>query len=75
MNKERRKQLKQWSKKAETLKDELESILWDEQDYHDNIPENLQYSSRAEDSEEAIDCIEEAIETLNEAIEKVDEIM
>ena len=75
MNKDRRKQLRQWSQKAEMLKDELESILWDEQNYYDNIPENLQYSSRAEDSGEAIECIEEAIEILGEAIDKVEEVI
>lgn len=75
MNKERRRQLRQWSKKAGILKDELESILWDEQNYYDNIPENLQYSSRAEDSEEAIGYMEEAIEVFGEAIDKVDDII
>lgn len=75
MNKERRRQLRLWNKKAEILKDELENILWDEQNYYDNIPENLQYSSRAEDSEEAIGFMEEAIEILGEAIDKVDDII
>jgi hypothetical protein len=75
MNKDRRRQLRQWNKKAEALKDELENILWDEQNYYDNIPENLQYSSRAEDSQEAIDCMEEAVEILGEAIDKVEEII
>ena len=46
----------------------LESILWDEQNYYDNIPENLQYSQRAETSEEAINNMEESLEYLNEAI-------
>ena len=46
----------------------LESILWDEQNYYDNIPENLQYSQRAETSEGAINSIEEALEYLNEAL-------
>jgi predicted RNase H-like HicB family nuclease len=46
----------------------LDGILWDEQNYYDNIPENLQYSERATTSEEAIENIEEALEYLNEAI-------
>lgn len=75
MNRERRKQLRQWSDKAEELKSELESILWDEQEYYDNIPENLQSSSRAEDSEAAIECLENAIDSVDEAINTVYDII
>ena len=46
----------------------LDGILWDEQNYYDNIPENLQYSERATTSEEAIENIEAALECLNEAL-------
>lgn len=74
MNRDRRRQLRQWITKAEELKSEMEEILWDEQNYYDNIPENLQYSSRAENSEEAISNMEETIEILSEAIDKAEEI-
>ena len=37
--------------------------------YYDNIPENLQYSQRAEDSETAIENMEEALDLLNELYE------
>ena len=53
MNKNRRKELMEWVKKAEEwaaqgeeLRDELENICSDEQDYFDNMPENLQGSMR-----------------------------
>jgi hypothetical protein len=75
MNNNRRKQLRQWNEKIENLRAELEDILYDEQEYYDNIPENLQCSSRAEDSEIAIECLEEAIEIIDEIIEKVEESM
>jgi hypothetical protein len=75
MNKTRRQQLAVWSRKAEALKDELDDIMRDEQDYYDNIPENLQYSQRAEDSENAIGQMEEAIGQLEEVINIVDEII
>ena len=74
MNKDRRRQLRLWIEKAEALKSELEDILWDEQNYYDNIPENLQYSSRATDSEEAINSMEAAIEIFSEAIDEVEGI-
>lgn len=75
MNNTRRKQLKTWTNKANQLKDELDSILLDEQDYYDNIPENLQGSQRASDSEEAMAKIEEAMDIIDEAIEVIDEIV
>ena len=75
MNRERRKQLRQWNKKVEVLKDELESILWDEQEYYDNIPENLQYSVRAEDSQCAIDCIENVLDVMAEVIDDVEDLI
>ena len=44
----------------------LDGIKDDEQSYYDNIPENLQSSQRAEDSESAIDNLDEALGLLNE---------
>ena len=80
MNKNRRKELMEWVKKAEEwavqgeeLKDELENICSEEQDYFDNMPENLQGSMRGMDSEEAIDKMNEAIESMDNAIEAAGE--
>lgn len=80
MNKIRRKMLVEWVKKAEEwatqgerLRDELENICSDEQDYFDNMPENLQGSMRGMDAEEAIDAINEAIESMNNAIEAAED--
>ena len=44
----------------------LEDVLYAEEDAYDNIPENLQGSWRAEESEEAIDALNDAIELLTE---------
>ena len=81
MNKNRRIELRNWVKKAadwvahgEELKDALENICSDEQDYFDNMPENLQSSMRAEESEEAIDYMENAIEMLESAVEELEGI-
>ena len=75
MNNERRKALRRWNKRAEELKSDLENILWDEQNYYDNIPENLQFSERAEASEEAINQMEDAIDDLGDVIEAIDNII
>lgn len=80
MNKNRRKELMEWVKQAENwaaqgeeLKDVLENICSDEQDYFDNMPENLQGSQRGMDAEEAIDAMNEAIESMGNAIEAAEE--
>ena len=75
MNKERRKQLEALSQRAELIRDDLENVLSDEQEYFDNIPENLQYSQRAGDSEEAMDLMNSAIECIDEAIEIINNIL
>ena len=58
----------------ESTKDELEDILWEEQDAYDNMPENLQYSMRGEESSDAIDSLQEAIDALEEAIDTLNEL-
>jgi predicted RNase H-like HicB family nuclease len=76
MNKARRKELSDVIKGLNSIQDKddlyswintLDNIKDDEQDYYDNIPENLQSSQRAEDSEQAIEYMEEALDLLNEA--------
>ena len=51
----------------ESIKDEIEDILWEEQDAYDNMPESLQYSMRGEESSDAIDSLQEAVDALDEA--------
>lgn len=80
MNKNRRNELRNWVKKAEEwsskgeeLKRELENICSDEQDYFDNMPENLQGGMRGMDAEEAIDAMNDAISSMDDAIEAANE--
>ena len=48
--------------------DSLEIIMCDEQDYLDQMPENLQDSERAATSQESIDNLEYAIGSLQEIL-------
>ena len=75
MNNKRRQQLRKLIEKMETLKNELESIESDEQDYFDGMPENLQGSTNGMNSEEAIDKMADAIVCVEEAIEAIEEII
>lgn len=53
----------------------LSSILNEEQDAFDNMPEGLQSSYRGMCSEDAIDNMEEASEKLDEVIELLNDIV
>lgn len=75
MNKQRRQQLRKLIEKMEVLKDELETIESDEQEYFDMMPENLQGSMNGVNSEEAIDKMADAIVCVEEAIEAIEEII
>lgn len=75
MNKQRRAEIKNVIKILENAKDDLGSILFDETDYFENMPENLQGSIRGEESENAIDVLQETIDGIDETIESLNEIV
>lgn len=74
MNKQRRIELKHIIDKLEDSKDKINIILSDEQDYYDNMPENLQGSIRGMESEEYIDILSDVIESMDDIIECIRQI-
>ena len=72
MNKSRRGRLRLVRTKLEDAKNEIESILEEEDEARDNTAENLVYSERYERSEECSESMENAIESLSDAIEHVE---
>lgn len=74
MNKQRRKTIIDNIRLIENIRNNLENILSDEQDYFDNMPENLQGSIRGEDSENAIDILTNTVDSLDEIINSLQEI-
>ena len=75
MNNARRKQLSKWLEDIENVKSKLETICSDEDDCFNNIPENLQGSERASNSEEAIEQMNEAISSIEDAICIIEDII
>ena len=85
MNNARRKQLKDLANRISIMNDIqdtshlqeyysiLEDIKNDEEEYFDNMPENLQGSMRGMDSEEAISNMDDALEVLEQAIDENDQ--
>lgn len=49
-----------------SLQNKIEKILDEEQEAFDNLPENLQYTTNGEKSEEAICLLEDILESIEE---------
>ena len=71
MNKQRRQKIRNVKNDIEKCINYLQCLLDEEQDYFDNMPENLQGSMRGSDSEEAVDIMESCIEDLEKVVEEL----
>ena len=71
MNKKRRKELDMLIPRIEKIKGELESLMKEEQEYFENMPENLYGSERHEIAGNAICGMEYAIDELENAISNI----
>lgn len=72
MNKVRRKNLQAIIDRLEELKGSLEDLQAEEEEYRDNIPENMQESERYEKADEACDNLSSAVDSLEEAISSIE---
>jgi hypothetical protein len=73
MNKARRKALLDVSSQIRSIAEELGVLCREEEEYRDNMPENLQGSERYEKTDEAAYCLEHALDSLSEATESIEE--
>lgn len=71
MNANRRKALADVADMLEEAKSKLEDILGEEEEYRDNMPENMQYGERWEKADKACDNMGEAIDELENAIASI----
>lgn len=73
MNKVRRKELQELYDIISEAKDRLEMLHDEEEEYKDNIPENLQGSERYEIAEAAVDALDSAVSSLEETLDYIEE--
>jgi molecular chaperone GrpE (heat shock protein) len=73
MNKERRKQLAKAQEMLEDAKSIIEDCLSDEEDYRDNMPENLQGSEKYDIADSACYNMESVIDSIDSAVSCVEE--
>jgi hypothetical protein len=72
MNKFRRKTLRVILDRLADIRDNLDEITGEEEEYRDGMPENLQTSERHEKADEACDNLCEAISDLEAAMECIE---
>lgn len=73
MNKVRRKELQDIYDIISEVKNRLETVHDEEEEYKDNIPENLQGSERYERAEVAVDALDSAVSSLEDALDYIEE--
>ena len=73
MNKNRRKRLTELMDELHDLKDELEILTEEEEEYLDSIPENLQGSEKYEKAEGACDSLRSAVDTFDEVLSYIED--
>lgn len=74
MNKERRKKIGECAEKLAELRDELMELQSQEQEYMDNMPENMQEGQKYEESEGYVDALEDACRCIDDAIDQLEDI-
>lgn len=75
MNKQRRSVLRNIIDRLNPIKDEIETVMDDEQDAYDNLPDGLRESDRGEQMADNVSELQGVINTLeNDVIDKIDSI-
>ena len=72
MNKTQRNQIEKWIDSLTEIKEGVESMIEEENEKYENMPENLQDSERGEKMYEGIENLESASSSLEEAIDSLE---
>lgn len=72
MNKSRRKKLAEASEMISQASSIIESVMDEEHEAYDNLPESIMDGERGEKMEQAIEFLESAISDLESAVENID---
>ena len=72
MNKAQRNKIEKWIDSITEIKEGVESMIEEENEKYENMPENLQDSERGEKMYEGIENLESASSSLEEAIDSLE---
>ena len=73
MNDVRRKAIHEAIDYLDKAREILSEAHYDEEEYRDNIPENLQGSEKYEKADEAVEYLEAALDNIDEAISNAED--
>lgn len=73
MNKQRRNKVDDLIEKLRDLQSEIGDILSEEEEYRDNMPENLQNSEKHENADNNCDNLQNAVDQVDEVISYLEE--
>lgn len=75
MNKQRRSTLRAINERLSTIKDEIETVMDDEQEAYDNLPDGIRDGDRGEQMADNVSELQGVIDTLeSDVIDKLDTI-
>ena len=75
MNKDRRARIQTLLNKLEDIKEDIDFIKDEEQEYYDNMPENFQMGEKGDKAQEAIDNLDYAYSSIEEVVEYLEEAL
>lgn len=75
MNKDRRARIQALINKLEDIKEDIDFIKDEEQEYYDNMPENFQMGEKGDKAQEAIDNLDYAYSSIEEVVEYLEEAL
>lgn len=75
MNNTRRRQIRKVVEQIKSQIEELQTLQEEEQEYFDNMPENLQYSERGEKAELDADDLQNIIDELDSQLDEIENIL
>jgi hypothetical protein len=75
MNKKRRSVLREINERLSSIRDEIETVMDEEQDAYDNLPDGLREADRGETMADNVSELQGVIDTLDsDVIDKIDAI-
>ena len=75
MNKDRRARIQALINKLEDIKEDIDFIKDEEQEYYDNMPESIQAGEKGDKAQEAVDNLDYAYSQIDEVIEYLEEAL
>lgn len=67
-----RKKLDELVSEFESVKSDVEDIQFEEEEYRDNMPENMQWGERYDKADNACTNLSDAVDALNDMIDDLD---